>query len=75
MSIFLRPMHFIAPPPRVPLCRTCKHFKKGDCTLFIQPILADKIVYVDTVEARSNPQLCGPDGEYYTQSPEENSSN
>jgi len=68
MSTFLRPMHFIAPPPRVPLCRMCKYFEKGNCKLFIQPMWNDKIVYVNTVEARTNPQLCGPVGEYYVDS-------
>ena len=56
-------------------CNTCRYLVKGKCTLFIVPVNKIKnIEYVDSVHARKNKSLCGPEGQYHKEYPSEPSS-
>jgi len=65
--LFRPVVRFVAPVPKSsPLCRTCKYFENGKCKLFAsQDPVSGTLVYVDISQARSNKDLCGPDGNYY----------
>ena len=70
-SVFLRATHFISAgtlKKKVPLCRTCKYFDSGTCKLYIQPLWDGKLMYASTPVVRADPNLCGPDGQYYVDS-------
>ena len=56
----------VRPVPKFhPLCYTCKYFENGKCKLFAKNLVNDYIVYIDSVESRSNSNLCGPDAKYF----------
>lgn len=50
------------PPP----CKTCKFYQAGDCTAFaIQEPVSGQVIHINAVDVRNNPQMCGPDGNFW----------
>ena len=45
------------------VCRNCKHYSKGTCSLF--PILDNHERFLDCTRVRSNAYFCGETGKYY----------
>ena len=58
-------------PPRIswlgkPECRSCKHYAKGKCRLFIDMNYDNKIVFARVDEVRADERMCGPKGVYWS---------
>ena len=47
------------------LCRNCKHYTKGTCSLFPILDIRHERNYLDCTRVRSNAYFCGEKGRYY----------
>lgn len=46
-----------------PSCKTCKFYQAGECKAFaIQEPVTGQVMYLNAIDVRSNPRMCGPDG-------------
>ena len=53
-----------------PLCKMCKHYRKGRCTLYgFKNVETGKIVHESASSCRSDKDTCGKEGKNYEYNP------